>query len=98
MSYVFLGNMFYISLRNMSCTFLGNMSYIFLGNMSHVFQETCLILFLGNMSLHKVSAGASAAVSDTNNNIKEGMCFELCKLLIEKIIQTCHFKRMQKRI
>ena len=90
MSYVFLRNMFYISLRNMSCTFLGNMS--------HVFQETCLILFLGNMSLHKVSAGASAAVSDTNNNIKEGMCFELSKLLIENVIQTCHFKKMQKRI
>ena len=50
------------------------------------------------MSLHKVSAGASAAVSDTNNNIKEGMCFELSKLLIENVIQTCHFKRMQKRI
>ena len=50
------------------------------------------------MYLHEIAAGASAAVLDTNNNIKEDMSFELSKLLIEKIIQTCDFIRMQKRI
>ena len=63
----FLGNMSYVFLGNMSYTFLGNMSYTFLGNMPYT--------FLGNMSLQEVSAGASAAVLDTNSNIKEGMYF-----------------------
>ena len=80
----------YTFLVNLSYTFLENMSYTFLGNMSYT--------FLGNMSLHKASAGASAAVLDTNSNIKEGMYFELSKQLIKSIIQICHFKKMQKRI
>ena len=81
MSYNFLGNTSYTFVRkHILILFLGNMTYTFLGNTSYT--------FLGDMSLHKVSAGASAAVLDTNSNMKEGMCFKLSKLLIQNITQT----------
>ena len=89
MSYNFLGNTSYTFVRkHILILFLGNMTYTFLGNTSYTFLGNTSYTFLGDMSLHKVSAGASAAVLDTNSNMKEGMYFKLSKLLIQNIIQT----------